>query len=115
MNTICGIGVSIFLLYFIYDINRKSSFHKYIPLILFWNGILYHIVCDNMKNIDLLVNICLCIYINIYTPKQPYSIYLTTLVLLIYLINMYINSNILHVLLILTLLLHIYIKSKKDE
>jgi len=49
MNTICGIGVSIFLLYFIYDINRKSSFHKYIPLIVFWNGILYHIVCDNKK------------------------------------------------------------------
>lgn len=55
------------------------------------------------------------LYKYIYTPKQPYSIYLTTLVLLIYLINMYINSNILHVLLIQTLLLHIYIKSKKDE
>ena len=55
------------------------------------------------------------LYKYIYTTKQPYSIYLTTLVLLIYLINMYINSNILHVLLIQTLLLHIYIKSKKDE
>ena len=113
MNLVCSLGLYPFLLCFIFYRNDNNTFHKWIPIIIFTNGFLYHILFNNyilIRLLDVYTNLGLCIYINYYTSKQPYTLAITLLVFIVFYLNIY--SNVIHILYIQMTLLHLYIKSK---
>jgi len=117
MNIICGLGLIPFLIVFIKQMKQMKQItclYKYIPLFVFMNGICYHIIYNDtlfFKIFDILCNIIFIIYINISTENQPYTSVITYFVFLMYYINTYIYSDLIHVLLIQMPLLHLYINA----
>ncbi len=98
--------------------NYPFSYNGWIGICVFYNGALYHIsAAFNMKLTkifrynDILFNIFACIYINIFTHKQPFTFLITLLSTSSYVANIKYNSTIIHILLVqcpLCLLLYIY-------
>ena len=94
------------------------TYNGWIGICVFYNGALYHIsAAFNMKLTkifrynDILFNIFACIYINIFTHKQPFTFLITLLSTSSYVANIKYNSTIIHILLVqcpLCLLLYIY-------
>lgn len=79
MNLICLIGIQQYLYLFLYSIN---SLKKYISLLIYLNGMLFHSLahsklCNIIKYYDILTNIFLIIYCNYYTLWQYNTLYIT--------------------------------------
>ena len=116
MNLICGIGVIPWFLVYIYQlfisiIHINNIFFIFIPLLIFMNGILYHIIFHNklLLYYDLLSNIIFIIYIN-YITKYNLTLYLTIISMLSYISNYYLwNSDYIHVVLVNWVLLYAYL------
>ena len=113
MRVIEVLGLFPFLIYFL--INMNWSFYGIVPLIVYINGIIYHGYYPNspvIRYYDIIVNICLIIYINIVTKTQPYIFIVSFFTILVFLLNSgFIRSNILHVICIQWVLLQLYIDS----
>ena len=94
------------------------TYNGWIGICVFSNGALYHIsAAFNIKLTkifryhNILFNIFACIYINIFTHKQPFTFLITLLSTSSYVANIKYNSTIIHILLVqcpLCLLLYIY-------
>ena len=115
MNIICGLGLLPWMYHFFnIFLNNPNTFHKFIPLFVFANGISYHIFYPNsemMLFIDTISNIFFMGYINLNTYNQPETFFCTMISIITYNFNKLINMNILHIILIQWLLLFAYIKS----
>lgn len=117
MNIICALG----LLPWMYNfcnifLDNPTTFHKFIPLLIFVNGVSYHIFYTENESVILvyiLSNIFFIGYINITTYNQPETFLCTTLSTTAYCFNKILNNDVLHVALIQWLLLFAYIKSYK--
>ena len=94
------------------------TYNGWIGICVFSNGALYHIskafnikLTKIFRYNDILFNIFACIYINIFTHKQPFTFLITLLSTSSYVANIKYNSTIIHILLVqcpLCLLLYIY-------
>ncbi len=94
------------------------TYNGWIGICVFSNGALYHIsAAFNIKLTkifryhDILFNIFACIYINIFTHKQPFTFFITLLSMSSWLANIKYNSIIVHISLVqwpLCFLLYIY-------
>lgn len=119
MNIICGLGLLPWLYHF-YNIflMNQNTFHKFIPLFIFANGIFYHILYptnDKMYMIDTASNIFFFLYINLTTYNQPETFFRTMIARITYSFNNLFNQDWLHVVLVQWLLLFAYIKSYNYE
>lgn len=119
MNIICGLGLLPWLYHFynIFSMNQ-NTFHKFIPLFIFANGILYHIFYptnSKMYMIDTASNNFFILYINLTTYNQPETFFCTMIAMIVYSLNHLFHQDWLHVLLVQWLLLFAYIKSYNYE
>ena len=119
MNIICGLGLLPWLYHFynIFSMNQ-NTFHKFIPLFIFANGILYHIFYptnSKMYMIDTASNNLFILYINLTTYNQPETFFCTMIAMIVYSFNHLFHQNWLHVLFVQWLLLFAYIKSYNYE
>lgn len=116
MNIICGLGLLPWLYHF-YNIflQNRNTFHKFIPLFIFINGITYHIFYPTntqMYMIDTISNNFFILYINLTTYNQPETFFCT---MITYSFNHLFKQYWLHVLFVQWLLLFSYIKSYNYE
>lgn len=119
MNIICGLGLLPWLYHF-YNIflKNQNTFHKFIPLFIFANGFVYHIVyptSSKMYMIDTASNNFFILYINLTTYNQPETFFCTMIAMITYSLNHLFHQDWLHVLLVQWLLLFAYIKSYNYE
>ena len=119
MNIICGLGLLPWLYHF-YNIflNNQNSFHKFIPLFIFINGISYHIFYPTNSKIyiiDTASNIFFILYTNLTTYNQPETFFCTMIAMIAYSFNNLFKQDWLHVLFVQWLLLFAYIKSYNYE
>lgn len=119
MNIICGLGLLPWLYHFynIFSMNQ-NTFHKFIPLFIFANGILYHIFYptnSKMYMIDTTSNNLFILYINLTTYNQPETFFCTMIAMITYSLNHLFHQDWLHVLFVQWLLLFAYIKSYDYE
>jgi hypothetical protein len=86
MNLICGLGCSPWLFYILY----YQKIYK-IPILVFVNGISYHMICNNkiIKYYDILCNLSFIIYIYLYNKCNN----LSTITTIISFYTYYYNSN----------------------
>ena len=119
MNIIEAVGCFPFLFYFLYSHDRhRTSFHKYIPLIIYLNGMQYHVLFDEYafsRAIDLYTNILMAAYVNCYTHQQPRAAIGSLLSFFAYLANQHLQSSIFHVVFIQWFLLYLYSTSPVEE
>lgn len=133
MNLICGLANFVWLyiywnsnsdmvwkdhLYGIQDVECMSLysimpklFYNIIPLIVFFNGILHHVCCSNVytKWYDIVMNIIMICFINLYTKETVITITITSLVAGVFYCNQYINSNLIHVCFVNWPLVYLYL------
>jgi hypothetical protein len=117
MNIIEAVGCFPFLFYFLYS-RERTSVHKYIPLIIYLNGIQYHVLFNEYafsKAIDLYTNIIMTVYVNYYTYQQPRAAIGSLFSMSIYLANQHIQSSIVHVVFIQWFLLYLYSTSPVED
>lgn len=119
MNIICGLGLLPWLYHF-YNIflMNQNTFHKFIPLFIFANGISYHIFYlanSKMYMIDTASNNFFILYINLTTYNQPETFFCTMIAMIVYSLNHLFHQDWLHVLFVQWLLLFAYIKSYNYE
>lgn len=112
---LCAFGLLPWLFHFccIYE-NNPHTFHKFIPLGIFVNGILYHIMFPENQfvlGVDLLCNNIFITYINTITENQPETFACTGLSIFAFCINYLLKIDMIHVVLVQWLLLFAYIKS----
>jgi len=119
MNIICALGLLPWMYHFCnIFLNNPTTFHKFIPLFIFANGISYHIFYPNseiMFLIDTLSNNFFIGYINLTTYNQPETFFCTMISIITYNFNKIFNMDILHIIFIQWLLLFAYIKSYDYE
>ena len=126
MNITCGLGniiwLYVYLNYAEYSENDTliKKFYNIIPMIVFVNGILYHICIHNsyMKWYDIICNSIFVIFINYYTCEKLVTNIVTFLVVVVFycnysnelnMRNRYVNMNdIIHVLFVNYPLLYLY-------
>lgn len=114
MNTICALGLFPWLFHFFNIWNNAPSFHKYIPLAIFTNGILYHVFYPENESIfllDTISNNIFITYINFTTYNQPDTFFYTMVAIIAYCFNKAIHLSVIHVVFIQWLLLVAYTKS----
>ena len=119
MNIICGLGLLPWLYHF-YNIflMNQNTFHKFIPLFIFVNGVAYHIFYPRntkMYMINIGSNIFFILYINVTTYNQPETFFCTMIAMITYSLNNLFKQDWIHVLFIQSLLLLAYIKSYNYE
>ena len=119
MNIICGLGLLSWLYHF-YNIflKNQNTFHKFIPLFIFINGISYHIFYptnSKMYMIDTVSNNFFILYINLTTYNQPETFFCTMIAMITYSLNHLFHQDWLHILFVQWLLLVAYIKSYNYE
>ena len=119
MNIICGLGLLPWLYHF-YNIflKNQNTFHKFIPLFIFINGISYHIFYPTNSKIyiiDTASNIFFILYTNLTTYNQPETFFCTMIAMIAYSFNNLFKQDWLHVLFVQWLLLFAYIKSYNYE
>lgn len=119
MNIIEAVGCFPFLFYFLYSWERhRTSVHKYIPLIIYLNGIQYHVFFNEYafsRAIDLYTNIIMAAYVNYYTYQQPRAAIGSLFSMSTYLVNQHIKSSIVHVVFIQWFLLYMYSTSPVED
>ena len=119
MNIIEAVGCFPFLFYFLYSHDRhRTSVHKYIPLIIYLNGMQYHVFFSEYtlaKMIDVYTNILMAAYVNYYTHQQPRAAIGSLLSFSAYLANQRLDSPIFHVLFIQWFLLYLYSTSPVED
>ena len=119
MNIICALGLLPWMYHFCnIFLNNPTTFHKFIPLLIFVNVVSYHIFYSENQSmflLDTLSNIFFIGYINVNTYNQPETFLCTMLSMTAYCFNKLLNKDVLHVALIQWLLLFAYIKSYKYE
>jgi hypothetical protein len=73
--------------------------YNIIPLVVFINGILYHVVYPTvlMKWYDIVMNCLMISFINYYTHEKAITVVITMLVAWVFYWNQYLNSNFVHV------------------
>uniref|UniRef100_A0A6C0F337 Uncharacterized protein n=1 Tax=viral metagenome TaxID=1070528 RepID=A0A6C0F337_9ZZZZ len=119
MNIIEAVGCFPFLFYFLYSHDRhRTSFHKYIPLIIYLNGMQYHVFFDEYafaRAIDLYTNIVMAAYVNYYTHQQPRAAIGSLSAMSVYLVNQHLKSAIVHVVFVQWFLLYLYSTSPVED
>ena len=124
MNVICGVGTVPWLLLFFHmfhsSIITDNLFFNAIPLLIFVNGVGYHIIFQNafMRYYDMVFNMIFIFYINLITKEKIITLFLSILSLLVFYCNMGWNSDIIHVLFVNMILMYPYmlcVKSDRDD
>lgn len=105
MNHYEALGCIPYLYYYISRKNAgvKLSFHSLIPLFVAVNGFQYHILFSEYtlsRIFDILCGLYIVAYVNYYTSLQPLGYITTAFATTIYISNLYIDSGIVHVLLV---------------
>ena len=122
MNLLCGLANVIWLYIFVHNdppthpptaMTTTLMIHKHIPLVIFLNGILYHICLPNWytKHYDILTNLAFVLFINYYTSKTFTTGLATLFVGSVFCINQWYQSDAVHVLLINWPLAYLYLRS----
>jgi len=117
MNIIEAVGCFPFLFYFLYA-RERTSVHKYIPLIIYLNGMQYHVFFDEYafaRAIDLYTNIVMAAYVNYYTHQQPRAAIGSLSAMSVYLVNQHMKSAIVHVVFVQWFLLYLYSTSPVED
>ena len=117
MNIIEAVGCFPFLFYFLYS-SERTSMHKYIPLIIYLNGMQYHVFFDEYafaRAIDLYTNIVMAAYVNYYTHQQPRAAIGSLSAMSVYLVNQHMKSAIVHVVFVQWFLLYLYSTSPVED
>lgn len=111
MNLICGLANIVWLVVFHYRLISMQNYqinhinnisfmvYNIIPLVVFINGILYHVVYPTVvtKWYDIVMNCLMISFINYYTHEKAITIVITVLVAWVFYWNQYLNSNFVHV------------------
>ena len=117
MNIIESIGCFPFLIYFLYS-REKTSVHKLIPLVIYLNGMQYHVFFSEYtlaRMIDVYTNLLMGIYVNYYTHQQPRAAMGSLLSFSVYLVNQHLDSPVVHVVFIQWFLLYLYSISPVED
>ena len=117
MRLLCGVGLFPWLFHYLNIDNSPDECHKYIPVCIFCNGVMYHIFLPEshfMKAFDISANVYFILKINNETKNQPETCFITVFCGLVFFLNHFYlgNSDLIHVVFIQWLFLYLYIKSE---
>ena len=115
MNAICGLGCIPWLYIYTQKDNKNPMFYNNIPLLIFLNGFLYHILFTNnfyIKYYDTTCNIIFIAYCNHVSKYKLFTSFLTFISILSFYKNITYNNDIIHVVFVNWILIYPYLLMK---